>query len=131
MGVLRVKPGVAFAPIAPAGFRLLGALDRVARSLAHDLTITAGSDSHPPSDPHSLGNAYDIRTHDLTPEQKAHVLRAVLLDLHESDMDAPLEVSGGLATMYFFGWLEHPGTPNEHLHFQLRKGIPLYPPVVH
>lgn len=122
MGVLRVKPGARFDRIDAAGFRLLGTLDRIAREVPYDLTISCGSDDHPPTDPHTLGRAYDVRTHDLTPDQRAYVLRAVLLDLQADAADAPLETSGGLATRHFFGWLEHAGEANEHLHFQQRKG---------
>lgn len=122
MGVILVKAGARFDVIDPAGFRLLGALDRVSRSLPYDLTITCGTDSHPTTDPHTLGRAYDIRTHDLTDVQKQFLLRAVLLDLQNGDHDAPIAVSGGLATTHFFGWIEHPGEITEHCHIQQRKG---------
>jgi hypothetical protein len=122
MGVLRVKTGVAFDRIDPAGFRLLGALDRIVRGQPFDLVITCGTDSHPAADPHSLGRAYDVRTHNLTPSQAQFVLREVLLDLQEGECDAPLEVSIGLATSRFYGQLERPGEPGEHLHFQQRRG---------
>lgn len=124
MGCLRVKKGCRFDVIDPAGFRILGALDRVVRPLPYDLTITCGTEGHPTMDPHTLGRAYDVRSHFLTPDQKRFVLRAVLLDVQETGMDAPMEVSGGWATMHFFGWLEHPGDVAEHFHFQQRKGVP-------
>lgn len=123
MGVLRVKDGVSFDRIDPAGFRLLGSLDRVARSMHNDLTITCGSDSHPASDPHTLGRAYDVRTHDLTAEQKSFLLRGLMLDLQEAENDAPVPVGGGLATTRFFAFIEDPGRDNEHLHAQQRKGV--------
>lgn len=121
---LRVKDGVAFAPIAPAGFRILGALERTARRLQLDLTITSGSDGHIASDPHALGEAFDVRTHDLTDDQKRLVLKQTMLDLCDDQnmMDTPMITSGGLATLNFFGWIEHPQQPNEHLHVQRRKG---------
>lgn len=122
MSVILVKSGARFDRIDPAGFRLLGALDRVSRTFPVDLTITCGSDAHPANDPHSLGRAFDVRTHDLTPDQKQLLLRSVLLDLQDGDHDAPLEVSGGLATTHFFGWIEHPGEVTEHMHVQMRKG---------
>lgn len=123
MGVVRVKPGALFDRIDPAGFRLLGSLDRVARAMPVDLVVTCGSDAHPASDPHTLGRAYDVRTRDLTPDQIDFVLKGVLLDLQEAESDAPIAVSGGFATTRFFGWLEHPGAENVHLHFQQRKGV--------
>ena len=123
MGVIRFKLGVELTRMDPAGVRLIGSLDRVARSMPVDLTVTCGCEGHPASDPHTLGRAYDVRTHDLTPDQKDFVLRGMLLDLQESDTDAPVAVSDGLATTRFFGWLEHPGEDDEHLHVQQRKGV--------
>lgn len=122
--VLHVKDGVKFAPIAPAGFRILGALERTARRLSLSLTITAGTDGHPPGDPHTDGEAYDVRTHDLTDDQKRLVLKQTMLDLCDEQnlMDTPMVTSGGLATMAFFGWIEHPQTDAEHIHIQRRKG---------
>lgn len=124
MGIVRTKLGVRFDVIDPAGFRLLGALDRVARLVPYDLTITCGTEAHPTTDPHTLGHAYDVRSHLFTPDQQRFILRGVMLDLQETGMDAPLEVAGGLVTCHFFGWLEHPGEPLEHFHFQKRKGVP-------
>lgn len=127
MGVLRVKYGVKFTRIDPAGFRLLGSLDRVVRGMPFDLTVSGGCEGHPSSDPHTLGRAYDFRTHDLHPDDKARVLRAVMLDLQEHEMDAPIElkidgVKLALATTHFFGQIENPGQPKEHGHLQQRKG---------
>lgn len=124
MGVLRFKDGVLpIGRIDPAGARLLGSLDRVVRSMHNDLTITCADGEHPASDPHTLGRAYDVRTHDLTADQKEFLVRGVMLDLQEAENDAPIAVSGGLATTRFFGWLEHPGEAAEHAHFQQRKGV--------
>lgn len=126
--VVRVKPGVLFNVIAPAGIRLLGALDTTARRLNVDLTITCGTEGHPPADPHSSGEAYDIRTHDFSDDQKRVVLRAVLLELSDgSAEDAPVVVGDGLGTRAFWGWIEHPGEPNEHIHIQ-RRNHTVYPP---
>ena len=127
MGYLRCKPGVRFDPIDPAGFRLLGSLERIAREVPYDLTVTCGSEAHPASDPHTLGAAYDVRTHDLTLDRKLYILRAVLLDLQEGADDAPVTLATvpvpNFATRRFFGQLEHPGQETEHLHLQRRKGV--------
>lgn len=128
MAFLRVKPGVKFTPIAPAGFRILGALERTARGLNIELTITCGSEAHELTDPHTTGQAYDLRTHDLTNEQKQRVLACVLDELRDGIADVVTETSGGLATLGFFGWIEHPGTDAEHLHVQRRKGT-IYAPL--
>lgn len=123
MGVVRLKPGAKLDGLAAGGFRLLGALDRVARAADFDLTITEGTGAHPPNDPHTLGKACDVRTHGLTEAQKQFVLKAVMLDVEEGPHDAPMAVSIGWATTKFYGQLEHPGQANEHLHFQVRKGV--------
>ena len=121
--MLRVKPGVEFDPIAPAGFRILSALDVTARRLKLDLTITCGSEAHPPTDPHARGEAYDVRSHDFSDDQKRAILREVMLELaDDATSDAPLPVSDGIGTNHFWGWLENPGTLTEHFHFQVRRG---------
>jgi len=114
-GVVRVKDGVAFTVIAPAGFRLLRAIDYVADRLGLDLTITSACDGEHsgPADPHHDGSAYDLRTHDLNAAQVQevlHTLRSVL----------PSE--------QFFVLLESPGQEQEHIHAQRRKGTVFPPP---
>lgn len=104
--MIRVKPGVTFA-FHPAGFRILEALKVVSLALGCDLTITSGSDGKHsgPGDPHKSGCAYDIRTHDLTPDQKHTVLAGLQAELGPK----------------FYVFLEAPGSPNEHLHAQRKK----------
>lgn len=111
MGVVRVKPGVKFDVIAPGGFRILAAVDQVAAELC-DLTISSGSDGvhSGESDPHHSGNAYDVRSHDLGDLKEkviAHIMAILGYDR-------------------FYGFLESPGTENEHFHVQVKKGVP-YP----
>lgn len=120
MGVLRVKPGVRFDRIDPAGFRLLAALDNSARACDHDLTITCGTEAHATTDPHSLGRAYDVRSKNLDPAEKDRLVRTVLETVAEPG-EALIDTSGGLACRQFFGWLEHAGEENEHIHFQQRR----------
>ena len=105
--MLLVKEGVAFTIIAPAGFRILGALEEVARAHALTVTITSACDGEHsgPDDPHHRGLAYDIRTHDL-PDP------AIFLQ----------ELQEELGTDEFYSFIEAEGTPNEHIHCQLRKG---------
>jgi hypothetical protein len=73
-----------------------------------DIIITSACDgAHSgPADPHHSGEAYDLRTHHLDDD-----LKKLLLQM----LDAYL---GGR----FFAFLEAPGTPNEHIHVQRRKG---------
>lgn len=110
--VVRVKPGVQFTLIAPGGFCILSALQQAAISLSLDLTITSACDGlhSGPTDPHHRGEAYDIRTHDFTAEQKTAVLAAITQTLGER----------------FYSFLESPNTDNEHIHSQVRKGT-MYP----
>jgi hypothetical protein len=116
-GVLPIKP-------APAGVRILGALDATARRLKLDLVVTCADKEHPPSDPHSAGEAMDVRLHDFDDATKRLVLREVMLELqNEGDMlDAPIPTNIGLATLHFYGQIEKPNDPAVHLHVQRRAG---------
>jgi hypothetical protein len=107
--VLRVKEGVQFTVIAPGGFRILEALSCCARKLGIDLTITSACDgTHSgPTDPHHRGEAYDVRTHDMSGDLKPVILNAL---------------GALLPTSNFYAFLEAPGTANEHIHVQVRKG---------
>jgi hypothetical protein len=124
---VHTAPGVEFTTIAPAGFRLLSAIEQAARALGLDLTITSACDG-PHSglvDPHHRGEAYDIRTHDIPPSKVAAVLDAIINACRDEDEGPALPVSSvtrSLATVRFFGFIEDAGAPNEHLHVQLRRG---------
>lgn len=124
MSTLRFKDGVTLTPNV-AGARLLGSIERAARTV--DLTITAGSDSHGPADPHTRGQAFDVRTHGMLDGDKQALLRRVLEDLADGAHDATvLMVLPGiwfaLATTRWFGQIENHGLDTEHAHFQLRNG---------
>jgi hypothetical protein len=111
--VVKVKDGVSFAIIAPGGFRILSAIDQASRRLVLDLVITSGCDGEHsgPADPHHRGEAYDVRSHDFTPDQKNGILSNIMATLGYEN---------------FYGFLEAPGTDNEHFHFQVKKGT-VYP----
>lgn len=115
IGVLRYKDGVLFDIIAPGGFEIIYALKRTATALLADLTITSGTDGEHsgPTDPHKRGEAYDVRSHDFSPEQKQRVLTTVM---------------GLLGVDYFYGFLEDSTEDGEHFHFQVKRGT-AYPPV--
>jgi len=114
-GIVKVKDGVEFRVIAPGGFVLLAAVVATARNLDVDLTLTSACDgAHSgPDDPHHRGEAYDIRTHDLWDPKR--VLDELISNLEAHDPGR------------FFAFLEAPGTENEHIHCQVRKGTS-YPP---
>jgi hypothetical protein len=107
--VIRVKPGVRFTTVAPAGFLILTALKAASRKLGKDLTITSGTDGlhSGPLDPHHLGEAFDIRSHDFPEALRPVVLKAIMEELDPAR---------------FYGFLEAPGQANEHFHLQRRKG---------
>jgi hypothetical protein len=115
-GVVRVKEGVLFTVIAPAGFRILSAIDQTAASMGRDLTITSACDGmhSGPDDPHKTGEAYDVRTQDLPDDQKTVLLHGII---------------STLGWTYFYAFLEDAGTINEHLHCQRKKGT-VYPPTI-
>lgn len=69
MAVLRSKDGVQFAVIRPGGFEILSALVTLAGMQGTDLEITCGTEGHPPTDHHTLGEAYDLSIQGLTGDQ--------------------------------------------------------------
>jgi hypothetical protein len=107
--IVTVKDGVLFTKIAPGGFRILEAINVTARHMGIDLCITSACDGEHsgPNDPHHRGEAYDVRSHDLTPDQKDLVLSYLTTQL---------------PTDFFYYFLESPGTDNEHFHIQVKKG---------
>ena len=132
MSVLRCHPDchVRFDSIRPAGFRILAALDRIARHWIRDLWLTSGTDgTHSgPTDPHKTGEAYDVRSKDCASmEEKIKLVRLIVLELCEHP-DEGVFVAGptGFANVHFFAFVEAVGTGNEHIHVQRRKGL-IYP----
>lgn len=109
MGVVRVKDGVTFNVIAPAGFRILSAIDQVAGVSDFDLRITSGDDGEHsgPTDPHKLGEAYDVGSKEHPPDRKTMILNKIM---------------NILGFDRFYGFLESPDTESEHFHFQRKKG---------
>ena len=106
---VKVKPGVRFDVIAPGGYLILAAIKAASKELGLDLTITSGTDgAHSgPKDPHKTGEAYDVRSHDFSHEQKAQILEVIM---------------GRLEHGRFYGFLEGMNTPTEHFHCQRSKG---------
>lgn len=109
VGVVRTKDGVLFQKIAPAGFRILSAIDQVAQVLSVDLVITSGTDGEHsgPNDPHHRGEAFDVRSQGFSAELKQQVLDGIM---HRLGFER------------FYGFLEAEATTNEHIHVQRKKG---------
>jgi hypothetical protein len=105
-----------------AGIRILGTLDTLARHFGHDIEITCANEGHSLPDPHPLGEAFDIRTHNWPDDHKQAVLHELAIALADDPVkDAPKAVSIGLATLRFYSQLEDPRGPNEHIHAQRRN----------
>lgn len=128
MNVVRHRPSARFDVIAPAGFRILAALDRAAQICRVDLMVTCGTDSHALPDPHPLGEAFDVSVLGLSAQQIADVHAQLTRDL------------GPLFTVLY----EVPHVPSDptlrsiayvnmdatgpHFHLQRKKGT-VFPPV--
>jgi hypothetical protein len=74
-----------------------------------------------------------VRTHGLTDDEKAMLLRGILADLADviDDPIVTLPIGGiwlAQRTRIWFGQVEFHGAPNEHLHCQLRQRA-VFPPV--
>lgn len=109
--MLTTKPGVRFAVITPALLHMLGAVERLSRTLpglpAEGLVITSGSDgTHMVGSKHYSGEAIDLRTKTLSATTR-------------SDLIASLRAALG---PQFTVLLEHEGAAQEHVHAQVKKG---------
>ena len=130
MNVVRHRPGVRFALIAPAGFRILAALDQAAQDCLVDLMITSGTDSHGSLGAHPSGEAYDVSVHMLSAQQigdvKAHLedtlgpLFTVLYEVPQVPSDP---------TLRSIAYINAKAT-GPHLHCQRKKGTTFPPPSV-
>lgn len=114
--MITTKPGVRFFD------PILNAIQIASEQLGYGLMITSGTDGQHSglSDPHHMGRAYDVHSHDFV--NKDSVLLTIMLALN----DGPTSVAdGGLITEHFFGWLENAGQDDEHFHLQVRRGVTL------
>ena len=113
---LLIKKDVEFGTnLAPAGARILDVLKQIAKTVPFDVMITSARDGvhSGPTDPHKLGEAFDLRTHTLTNEQKQTLLTMLQTELYQDST---------WKTRRFYAFLEAEGTPNAHLHVQRRMG---------
>lgn len=125
--VVTHRPTARFDVIAPAGFRILSAIDQATQRCGVDLTITSGTDSHGFMDPHSAGEAFDVSVKGLTPAQVLGVRTALstilgprFTVLYETPATPSDPALAAIASV-------NPKATGPHLHLQKRKGT-TYPP---
>ena len=129
MNVIRLKPGAGFPVLAPAGARIIAALDGICQDLKTDLVISSGSEAmgRLATDPHPLGEAVDVSVRGQSAQ--------LIADLHAA-LTAKL---GPLFTVLY----EVPSIPSDptlrpiayvnakatgvHFHIQRKRGT-VYPP---
>lgn len=122
MNGVTFKAGCDTRVLGKAGVRILAVLDTLARHFGRDVVVTCANDGHQAPDPHVSGEAFDVRIHDWPLEEREALLQELLIQLADDPVtDAPARVSIGLATKRFYGQLENPGQPTEHLHIQRRN----------
>ena len=111
--------------LAKSGARILAELDAIARKFSHDIVITCADKEHAAGDPHTLGEAFDIRTHEWPDEHVTEVMLSLINQLGGTG-DLPRPVSSvaipNFATTHFYVQYENAGQPNAHLHVQRRNG---------
>lgn len=117
-----------FTRIQPAGFRILAALDNATRLLGTDLEIRCACEDHPPKDPHTLGEAYDVRVRGLSTDTILKLityLRQLLVpEFFTVLLETPVPFSDpALADLQYL----NPHATGPHLHIQRRKNT-TYPP---
>jgi hypothetical protein len=83
MSVVRLKDGAGFPVLAPAGVRILAAVDTACRSFGRDLTITSGSEGRgrKVTDPHMTGEALDLSVAGFTPGEIVRLKALLEADL--------------------------------------------------
>lgn len=117
--------------LAPAGCVILAAIVMAAKATGLTLEITCGSDGHPPTDPHTTGEAIDVAAATLTASQVLAVKSALELALHTL-ASAPFTVLYECATLPTDSRLAsvaylNPQATGPHFHMQ-RQIHTVYPP---
>jgi hypothetical protein len=127
--MVQLKKGVVLEPLTPALIRLIGVTDQAVRILGRDLTITCGREGHIPNDPHTRGEAIDIRTRDLSPGATVTLyewLKVTLGAAWTVLYEVREKPDGDLARIAYV----NQGASAPHLHIQPRKGTRWPPQVV-
>lgn len=132
---VRFKPGAAVHVLAPAGIRILAAIDWAAQAAGIVLTITSGSESRgrKPEDPHMTGEAFDLSVTDLRGQQIVSLFRhmrqhlgpafTVLYEVPTMPEDQSNLESEVLRSIAYV----NPNATAPHIHIQRKKGT-TWPP---
>lgn len=109
--MLTTKPTVRFRVITPALLHMLATLERLSREFFglpdEGLVITSGSDgTHMDGSKHYTGEALDVRSKTFNA-----TIRSGFIATLRAELGPPFTVL-----------LEDVGTPNEHIHCQVKKG---------
>lgn len=122
-----MKPGVDLSGLQAGGARILAVAAHAPLELGLDVTVTCGKERHPPTDPHSLGNALDIRVIGLAPDDILRLygylsttlgsLFTVLLEWPLKDGDPPLD-----PRLESLRYKSQTAATAPHLHIQVGKG---------
>ncbi len=121
------KSGVVTTGVAPAGVRILAAIDGLSQMLGRHLTVTSVSDGNrKPDDPHKRGEAVDLRSGDLSEAQILASHRWLTKTLgHDFTVlyEVPVKPNGVLASIAYVNKSATAG----HFHIQIRKGFGVWP----
>lgn len=104
---MNLKPGVSLDGIKSEIKDILSTIESIFIKQGFSLTLTCTTGGHSELDPHSYGYAVDIRTHNIP----VGIQRSLVAAIQQS-----------IGPTYYIK-LETPGTPNEHIHVQVRKDI--------
>ncbi len=105
--MIRLKPGAELNILRKEIYEHLAFIEDLFEAHGSHCTITCGTDSHGPDDPHYHGFALDFRTHDLADGEMEEVRNHLRAHLGDT----------------YYVLLEDPDGPNCHLHVQVRKGL--------
>ena len=128
-GRFSVKFGVDLSLLQPGGARILSVAASAPLYLGFDVTVTCGREAHGPTDPHTMGNALDIRVLGLSVEDILLLygfLSTTLGNLFTVLLEWPPPKEGEPPLDPRIESLRYKGATAAtapHLHVQVRKGL--------
>lgn len=123
---LYLKPGVDLNGLAPGGCRILSIAALAPLVLGFDQLISCGKEGHGPDDPHTHGDAVDLRTRDHSPLEVLQMIsyyqQQLGTDLFTVLFEVPEAERASIDPM-LQEYIYLPSDPDaQHLHLQVRKG---------